>query len=105
LIPFYAETLDQLARIDIRRESSQTPDELRQFATEKLQHPLIPSIADPLGYLTSVFYRLRFGSGDNEGLDLEMSAPIEHARQRSVEVDEALSALKKSIDLMTTDAK
>ena len=105
LIPFYAETLDQLARIDIHRKASQTPEELTRLATDKLQHPLIPSVADPLGYLTSVFYRLRFGSGDNGGLDLEMSSPIEHARQRSAEVDEALSAVKKSIDLMTTDTK
>jgi hypothetical protein len=74
-------------------------------ATEKLQHPMIPSIAQPLKVLTASFYRLRFGQSDNQQPDLEMSDPIEHARQRNVEVKAALEELTHSVDLMMVNAK
>lgn len=103
-IDFYAETLDQLARVGITRAPSQTPAELAAHATTRLEHPLIPSIAQPLQILTSTFYRLRFGSSDNGQPDLVMGSPIEHARQRNAEVTAALEELTRSVDLMMVDS-
>jgi hypothetical protein len=103
-IEFYAETLDQLARVGITRIASQTPAELADHATEKLAHPLIPSIAKPMRVLTSTFYRLRFGNSENHKPDLEMSGPIEHARQRNPEVTDALAELTRSVDLLVVNS-
>ncbi|MFK8111007.1 MAG: DUF3488 and DUF4129 domain-containing transglutaminase family protein [Rubripirellula sp.] len=102
-IAFYQETLQQLARVGIHREASQTPVELADDASLQLDHPMIPSVRTPLETLTNTFYRLRFGSVENRG-DLEMGGPIEHARQRSREVDDALLELKHSVDLMTVNS-
>jgi transglutaminase-like putative cysteine protease len=100
-IDFYAETLDQLARVGVRREISQTPAELATAAAEKLQGPLIPPIAAPLGLLTSAYYSLRFGAeSSDQGADLETGRPIEHARVRSDEVQRALGELTHSVDMM-----
>lgn len=102
-ITFYAETLDQLGRVGIARKASQTPQELAQSATTKLEHPLVPSVQAPLDLLTARFYQLRFGQTDRG--DLEMQGPIEHARQRSPEIDSALNELKRSVDLLTINSK
>jgi transglutaminase-like putative cysteine protease len=103
-IAFYAETLDQLARLGITRQASQTPAELADHATQKLEHPLIPSIAKPMRILTSTFYRLRFGSSGKDERDLEMRGLIEHARQQNPEVSEALAELTRSVDLMMVNS-
>ncbi len=103
-IPFYAETLDQLARTGIQRKQAQTPAELATHASEKLEHPMIPSIAAPLSVLTSAFYRLRFGKAASGRSRLEMNSPVEHARQRSSEVDLALAELTHSVDLMMVNS-
>ena len=119
-LPFYAETLSQLARVGINRQSWQTPAELAMVAKEKLQHPMIPSISKPLEVLTSAFYRLRFGVSHNGQQELENSDSVEHARKPSAErnaasvkqanavgvnvdqatIDRALDELKQSVDLM-----
>lgn len=104
-IEFYAETLDQLARLGITRRASQTPAELADHATQKLEHPLIPSIAKPMRILTSTFYRLRFGGSDKHELSVEMYSPIDHARQRNPEVAQALADLTRSVDLMMVNSK
>lgn len=104
-IGFYAETLDQLSRVGITRASWQTPAELADHATEKLEHPMIPSISKPIDILTTHFYRMRFGGDENGSTDLEMHGPIEHARQRNREVTDALAELTKSIDLITVDSR
>jgi transglutaminase-like putative cysteine protease len=104
-IAFYAETLDQLARIHLYREACQTPAEFADAASKRLEHPMIPAASKPLDLLTSAFYRLRFGDDASSGdqADLEMTPPIEHDRHRSAEVDKALDELTKSVDLMVAN--
>ncbi len=87
-VSYYAAALDQLARVGISRRSAQTPAELAVDATEKLSHPMIPSIEMPLDLLTRAFYNERFGSKSaTEGL------------QGPGDIEQALGDLTKSIDL------
>jgi hypothetical protein len=103
-ISFYAETLDQLARVGVDRKASQTPSELAAYASEKLAHPMIPPVATPLHVLTTMFYRLRFGHMDDPQAGLETTAPFEHARQRNPEVAQALAELTQSVDLLMVNS-
>jgi transglutaminase-like putative cysteine protease len=103
-IQFYAETLDQLARVGIARQASQTPTELETVASDKLAHPMVPSITAPLQLLTSTYYQLRFGSRQTADAALENRGPIEHARQRSSEVVLALEELTQSVDLLMVNS-
>jgi hypothetical protein len=104
-VEFYAETLDQLARVGINRQSSQTPAELVAVASEQLEHPMIPPLAGPLAFLTSSYYRIRFGASVEENSDLETQDLIEHARGQSSEVDQALTELTRSVDLMLVNTQ
>ncbi|MEM8670235.1 MAG: DUF3488 and transglutaminase-like domain-containing protein [Planctomycetota bacterium] len=64
-VEFYAQTLDQLARVGILRAPAQTPDELRQHADQTLEPENEQPLNQPLARLTSFFYRARFGHDDS----------------------------------------
>ncbi len=90
-VSFYAATLEQLARVGIRRGIAQTPAELAGQASQELSHPTCPPVSGPLGILTSAFYQTRFG-GD----------PPAGTADPGSEVQQALADLTRMVDLMTT---
>lgn len=91
-VAFYAETLEQLERVGVNRDSTQTPVELAQNAEESLSHPLIPSVSEPLRQLTTSYYRVRFGDDDEQKTS---DGPV---------VENALAQLTKSVDLMVSSS-
>jgi transglutaminase-like putative cysteine protease len=76
-IQFYRGALAELARLDIHRRASQTPDEFAVAASDKLTALGIGFIGAPLERLTATFYRQRYG-GDvelpNAGSDADVAA-------------------------------
>lgn len=97
-IPFYAETLDQLARVGVIRSASQTPSELIVDAVRRLQHPIADSIVHPLDLLTDAFYRLRFGAATSD--DTSRNGHSRQDQNHDDGIDEALAELTRSVDLM-----
>jgi transglutaminase-like putative cysteine protease len=93
-VEFYAQTLDQLARVGVNRRPEQTPVELADQAQRSLSHPRAVSIAGPLGVLTTAFYRVRFGSEP-----MENGARAQLPPSLDQDVDEALQQLTHSVDL------
>ena len=68
-LPFYAETLDQVARLGVVRRAGQTPGELMRVASAEFAGRHQAPLSGPLARLTAAFYRLRFGGGeDNESV-------------------------------------
>lgn len=119
-VPFYAETLAQLVRVGIIRAAAQTPTELADDATSKLDHPLVPSVAGPLDVLTKAYYQRRFGGVDRDlparlvdvpgQTNLSDHGLVENERLRSQtdleddpsdDVRVALTELTRSVDLLT----
>ncbi len=99
-IEFYAQTLDQLARVGITRQAAQTPDELRKEADVALPATDQLSIAQPLARLTSIFYRARFGTPDSvDPLRFEEVHGEMAGRGETAEIDSALSELTRNVDL------
>ncbi len=91
-ISFYAQTLDQLARIGVTRQAAQTPVELANSAISSVSHPLTSSLSQPLQLLTTAFYQIRFGTSHH------VKDSAAHARHASPEIDQALDQLTKSVD-------
>ena len=60
-IAFYAQALDQLERIGIRRQPAQTPEEFVGVAAAQVAIEGLVSIRGPMERLTTTFYRQRFG--------------------------------------------
>ncbi|MDA9857084.1 DUF3488 and transglutaminase-like domain-containing protein [Rubripirellula sp.] len=97
-VEFYALALDQLARVGIDRQATQTPEELRLEADELLGNATEP-ISQPLSRLTSIFYRMRFGItrlGNYQLLSGDKSVD-------SAEAEAALCELTHGIDRVIAD--
>jgi len=102
---FYQETLDQLERLGIQRGADMTPRELATAASDDPQHPDRNALEFPLETLTSVYYRLRYGT------PLEEPAASPASDQATEELDEphrsrvrtALSQLRVRIDQLTRE--
>ena len=92
-VSFYAQALDQLERVGVSREVSQTPKELAKDAEKSLSHPLIPPVTEPLQKLTSTYYAVRFGDADEQRTAGEPA------------VETALAQLTQSVDLMVSSSK
>jgi hypothetical protein len=99
-VEFYAQTLDQLARVGVNRRAEQTPVELAEHAQQRLTHPRMPSISGPLGVLTSAFYKVRFGGADHvNGSERTSRKPEDR------DVDAALAQLTRSVDMIENSTK
>jgi hypothetical protein len=94
-IEFYAQTLDQLARVGISRRAEQTPVELADEAERRLRRPDVTSIAGPLGVLTSAFYKIRFGTAAKADDGLAEIPPM-----LGQDIDQALQQLTGNVDLI-----
>jgi hypothetical protein len=99
-ISFFAEVLQQLARIGLRRRTGQTPLEFTQQASGrglgklKIGDAAIRydhSIAKQLDIITQAFYQYRFG---------RLTLPHSHA-ELEPELRQALAEVRNSIDRMT----
>ena len=111
-IDFYARTLDQLLRIDITREASQTPAEVltefdeRVFATGT--HQQMSEIKTTLTFLTNQFYVKRFRttstSTENHSSHLDPTTKIVDAPASRESIDLALRDLSKNIDELMQDS-
>ncbi len=66
-LSFYAEAMEQLARLGLYRRRGETPAEFTREASATVTRQHRASLADPLDRLTSTFYRLRFGMGKRGG--------------------------------------
>ena len=111
-IDFYARTLDQLLRIDMRRGASQTPAEM---LTAFAEHPFasgtqqqIAEIKKTLTFLTNQFYLKRFRTSppavENLASHLDPNTKIVDAPASRESIDLALSELSKNIDELVQDS-
>ncbi|MEM8733700.1 MAG: transglutaminaseTgpA domain-containing protein [Planctomycetota bacterium] len=84
--PFYARCLQQLQKLGIRRAQSMTPKEFTDKAQGILREKGVDA-QDSLGFLTSLYYRLRFGG--------ERETPDERAvNERLKHIEQAVNAAK-----------
>lgn len=92
-IPFFAETLQQLGRLGLRRRAAETPAEFTSATAADLSHPLHSSFERPLFTLTDAFYRYRFGrqSEATSNADVGLEPAIE----------QALAEIRAGVDRMT----
>jgi len=88
-IEFYAQALDELARIGLRRSASQTPAEFACWSAHQLYRAGAAPIERPLARLTDAFYRQRFGPSD--GSDSMSSKQVQaDLAQLSAAVDQMI---------------
>ncbi len=74
-LPFYAEALNEVARLGIVRRRGETPAEFTRDASETVARRHHVSLADPLHRLTTAYYRIRFGVARRRiGGEAELSA-------------------------------
>ncbi len=105
-IDFYARTLDQLLRIGITRDSSQTPAEvLAEFDARPLEPATgqqTGKISETLTFLTQQFYVKRFRNAysttESGSSHLDSSTTIVDAPASRESIDHALRDLSKNID-------
>jgi hypothetical protein len=101
-IAFYAQTLRQLHRLGLSRESSQTPVEFSRIAEDRLLAADPQPPVQALHFLTQAFYQVRYGSGAPSN-GLEPTGDVEHAHspysdQNLSRVERALAELTRGID-------
>ncbi|MEL7337894.1 MAG: DUF4129 domain-containing protein, partial [Planctomycetota bacterium] len=86
-LPFYAETLQMLARLGISREHHQTPVELLPKTLAMESNLGVDGLSDPLNALTERFYQIRYddptsaNAGEHESALQELRSGIERARK------------------------
>lgn len=83
-LPFYAETVQQLARLGLQREGTMTPQELvrrtdQQIGSEK--ENLLP----PLQFLTDLYYAIRFGKQNPSAAQSDTVRDSLHQIERSID--------------------
>ncbi len=101
-LAFYAEALRQLERTGLVRKASQTPGELAEAAEVRFRDLKSDSACESFHFLTSAFYRHRYGPASGSD-DLETISSIGDAHRLSVashpsRVVEALADLTREID-------
>lgn len=101
-VDFYAQTLDQLARMGLRRDPAQTPAEFAAWTVRQLRPADATAIEPPLVRLTDAFYRQRFGGSAGGNDDTSLARVPADLSDLTIAVDQLLDREKGADPLDTS---